>query len=152
MPDSFSKIKRSLIMKSVKSRGNKSTELKFIKFLKKFQIKGWRRNYKLNGKPDFVFPKKRVVIFTDGCFWHGHNCRNTKPKDNAAYWEDKIQRNKTRDKIISETLEQAGWQVIRVWECEIKNAILCEKLKTLVDEYENSGLSCQGRQELQNDN
>ena len=69
MVDTVSKNKRSAIMKANKPYGNKSTELKLIQLFKKFSIKGWRRNYKIIGsKPDFVFPKQRIVIFTDGCF------------------------------------------------------------------------------------
>ncbi len=86
------------------------------------KFSGWRRNFKLYGKPDFVFPKQRLAIFVDGCFWHGHDCRNTKPKTNADYWVTKINRNKNRDVQVTETLINKNWTVIRVWECELKNA------------------------------
>lgn len=121
MPDTFTIEQRSRIMRQIKSSGNKSTELKLIKFFKVNSIKGWRRNFKLFGKPDFVFPLVRTVVFVDGCFWHGHNCRNTRPKDNEDYWQQKILRNKTRDKIVSKTLKSKGWTVIRIWECQLKN-------------------------------
>lgn len=107
-------------MKAVKSKGNKSTEIKLIEIFKLRRITGWRRNYKLFGHPDFVFPKKRMVLFADGCFWHGHNCRNVTPSDNAEYWRDKIKRNKARDKAVTKELTEKGWKVIRIWECEIK--------------------------------
>ena len=107
-------------MSKVKSKNNKSTELKMIEYFKEIELKGWRRNYKLFGKPDFTFPKKRVVVFVDGCFWHGHNCRNLKPKQNKEYWEKKIQKNKERDKLVTETLTQKGWKVYRIWECQLK--------------------------------
>ncbi len=121
MADTFTKTERSEIMRKVKSNRNKSTELKLIQFFKENRIKGWRRNYKLFGKPDFVFPKQRLAIFLDGCFWHGHNCRNTKPKDNAEYWQTKIARNQQRDKNVTETLTNNNWTVIRIWECELKD-------------------------------
>ena len=121
MADTFSVEKRSEIMRKVKSNRNKSTELRLIQFFKENRICGWRRNFKLYGKPDFVFPKQRLAIFVDGCFWHGHNCRNTKPKDNANYWESKINRNKNRDVQVTETLTNKNWTVIRIWECELKN-------------------------------
>jgi DNA mismatch endonuclease (patch repair protein) len=125
MTDTFSKTKRSEIMRSVKSKGNKSTEQKLIEIFKKNKLKGWRRNYTLYGKPDFVFPRLRVVVFADGCFWHGHNCRNTKPSDNAEYWIKKIERNKKRDRLVTKTLRSKGWKVVRLWECEInKNKFL----------------------------
>ncbi len=99
MADIYTKEKRSQVMRNIKNSHNKTTELKFILFLKHNRIKGWRRNYKLYGNPDFTFPKSRTVVFVDGCFWHGHNCRNTKPKDNRDYREAKIK------KINSETLK-----------------------------------------------
>jgi len=116
----------------VRSTGNKSTELSLVSIFRKNFIKGWRRGYKLLGSPDFVFPKERIAVFADGCFWHGHNCRNTKPKHHADYWEKKIQRNKSRDKFITKALKRAGWHVIRVWECEIKKDSLPTKLKALI--------------------
>ena len=121
MADTFTKKKRSYVMRQVKSNRNKSTELKLIEYFKANKIIGWRRNQKLFGKPDFVFSKQRVAIFLDGCFWHGHNCRNTKPKDNEEYWIAKINRNKSRDELVSETLSKTNWRVLRLWECELKD-------------------------------
>ena len=89
MSDIFNKAKRSEIMKKVRSKNNKSTELKLIQIFKENNIHGWRRNYKVKGHPDFVFLNKKIAIFVDGCFWHGHDCRNTKPKDNQEYWDKK---------------------------------------------------------------
>lgn len=120
MTDTFTKEKRSQIMRQVKSSRNKSTEIKLIDFFKSNSIKDWRRNYKLFGKPDFVFLKTKTAIFVDGCFWHGHNCRNTKPKDNKEYWDNKIGKNIQRDKQVTENLIEKGWFVIRLWECELK--------------------------------
>ncbi|GAB0476225.1 very short patch repair endonuclease [Alistipes indistinctus] len=123
MTDIFSKEQRSDIMRKVKSKHNKSTELKLIVFFKKNQIRGWRRNYKLYGKPDFVFPKQKVAIFLDGCFWHGHDCRNTKPKDNEEYWRNKISRNKCRDTEVTAALIKKKWKVVRIWECQLKDSV-----------------------------
>jgi len=120
MTDTFSTKQRSEIMKAVKSKGNKSTEIKLIAIFKFHHLIGWRRNSNLAGHPDFVFPEKRIALFADGCFWHGHNCRNVTPSDNAEYWEKKIARNKARDKAITKELTQKGWKVVRIWECEIK--------------------------------
>jgi len=121
MADTFSKEKRSEIMGLVKSKRNKSTELKLITFFRNNHITGWRRTYPLFGKPDFVFPKQRVVLFVDGCFWHGHNCRNTKPEANKGYWTQKIARNQKRDLAVAEHLSVKRWNVIRLWECELKD-------------------------------
>jgi len=121
MTDTVSYKKRSEIMKANKPKGNKSTELKLIKIFKEIEIKGWRRNYTIaKSSPDFVFLKKKIAIFVDGCFWHGHDCRTLKPKTNKKYWDEKIKKNRERDIIIKNRIENKGWRVIRIWECEIK--------------------------------
>lgn len=135
MTDVFSKEKRSEIMSKVKSKKNKSTELKLIQFFREEKITGWRRNYKIKGKPDFVFPKKKIAVFCDGCFWHGHDCRNTKPKQNEDYWAKKIARNKVRDADITKYLSSLGWKVLRIWECELKSGAYKNELKKLLREY-----------------
>lgn len=129
MADVFDKAKRSEIMKKVRSKNNKSTELKLMQIFKGNNIHGWRRNYKVKGHPDFVFLDKKIAIFVDGCFWHGHNCRNTKPKTNQEYWDKKRERNIKHDKEITEYFENRGWTVIRIWECELKSNKALEKLK-----------------------
>ena len=131
MADVFDKEKRSDIMRHVRSKGNKSTELKLIEIFHSLGIKGWRRNYSVVGHPDFVFPEQRVAIFVDGCFWHGHDCRNTRPTDNADYWAAKRERNRKHDAEITARFESRGWKVLRIWECELKKmnrATLAEKL------------------------
>jgi len=118
--DVFDEKKRSEIMSKVHSKGNKSTELKLIQVFKGNGIIGWKRNYPVKGHPDFVFLDKKIAIFVDGCFWHGHDCRNTRPSDNADYWTKKRERNMKHDKEITELFERRGWTVIRIWECELK--------------------------------
>lgn len=124
MADTFSKEERSAIMRKVKSKANKSTEQKLIEIFRANGIRGWRRNYHVKGRPDFVFPKLNIAVFADGCFWHGHHCRNITPKQNPEYWRNKRQRNIIRDKEITEQFEKRGWIVIRLWECDIKRATL----------------------------
>lgn len=134
MSDIFDKSKRSEIMKKVRSKNNMSTELKLIQIFKENNIHGWRRNYKVKVHSDFVFLNKKIAIFVDGCFWHGHNFRNTKPKENQEYWDKKRERNMKHDKEITEYFENRGWTVIRIRECELKNInrqIVYEKLKLL---------------------
>lgn len=131
MADVFDKGKRSDIMKSVRSKGNKTTELKLIEIFKDLGITGWRRHYSVIGHPDFVFLDRRIAVFVDGCFWHGHDCRNTRPSDNEEYWDMKRSRNIAHDKEITKRFEQRQWTVIRIWECELKKknrSILMEKL------------------------
>ena len=135
MGDVFTKEKRSEVMKAVKSRNTKTTELKLITIFKDLNIIGWRRTYPLIGKPDFVFPKKRIVVFVDGCFWHGHDCRNVTPKENSEFWDKKRDYNKNHDADITNYLTKKGWKVIRIWECELKNKtidILIDKIKELM--------------------
>lgn len=137
MADVFDRDKRSDIMRQVRSKGNKSTELKLIMVFKTLGITEWRRNYAVIGHPDFVFLKKRIAIFVDGCFWHGHDCRNTRPVENAEYWDAKRERNKKHDKAITDRFENRGWVVIRIWECELKKRnlpLLKTKLKPCLPE------------------
>lgn len=76
----------------------------------------------LPGAPDIVFPGRRKIIFVHGCFWHGHNCARgaRMPVANADYWRSKIARNVTRDAGHIAALRQAGWDVLIVWECQLK--------------------------------
>ena len=120
MPDIFDKEKRSEIMSHVHSKGNKSTEMCLITLFKQSGITGWRRNYPVKGHPDFVFPKQKVAIFVDGCFWHGHDCRNTRPKGNEEYWVKKRERNIKHDREVTAMFEKRNWIVLRIWECELK--------------------------------
>ena len=65
----------------------------------------------------------KLVVFVDGCFWHGHDCgKNVSPKTNAKAWREKIERNKTRDRKVGRALRAEGWSVVRVWECELRKA------------------------------
>lgn len=120
MADVFEPNFRSSIMRKVHSKGNKSTEEKLIKLLTSNKIAGWRRGYPVIGHPDFVFLDKKIAVFVDGCFWHGHDCRNTRPADHAEYWSKKRERNIQHDKEITALFEKRGWTVIRIWECELK--------------------------------
>ena len=129
MSDIFTPDKRSSIMSKVHSKENKSTELKLIRYFKENGIHGWKRGYKVKGHPDFVFLDKKIAIFVDGCFWHGHDCRNTRPSDNAEYWQKKRERNMAHDKEITALFENRGWTVIRIWECELKKKNYDELIK-----------------------
>ena len=126
--DTVTPDKRSWIMGRVKSKGGKSTELKIIKTLRGKRLKGWRRNFKLPGTPDFVYPTLRIAIFVDGCFWHGCKKHCRLPSSNQEYWIEKIERNKARDKAISKKLKLLSWEVIRIWEHEIGTSQMLRKL------------------------
>lgn len=123
--DVFSRKKRSAVMRRIRSKENRSTEQRFIRVLREFGITGWRRNYPLAGKPDFVFPEARVAVFIDGCFWHkcplcydGHV-----PQQNESYWGAKLDRNVRRDRKVSRFLRRAGWRVFRFRECRLSRSI-----------------------------
>lgn len=140
--DTVSPAERSRIMAQVRSRGNKSTELKLIALLRANHLSGWRRRYPLSGNPDFVYPRHRVALFVDGCFWHGcaKHCRI--PETNRRYWIDKIERNKCRDRKTSRTLREKGWAVIRIWEHEVKSdASFRRKLRRLREALKSPSLS-----------
>lgn len=136
MADIFDKEKRSAVMRSIRSKGNKSTELALAGIFREQGITGWRRGYPVKGHPDFVFLSKKVAVFADGCFWHGHDCLNSHPKDNEEFWTNKICRNIEHDKKVSTMFEDRGWAVVRIWECELKKKnrpILVEKLKRIFE-------------------
>lgn len=120
MSDVFSKKKRSAVMAAIKGRGNRSTELAVRGMLKSRGITGWRANLaSIPGKPDFAFPKIKLAVFVDGCFWHGcKRClrRRRKPETNAAYWRNKIRTNIVRDSRVNRRLNRLGWAVLRIRE------------------------------------
>lgn len=111
---------RSERMSRIRGQGNLTTELRLAKLLRALGMKGWRRHVQMFGRPDFVFRAKRVVIFVDGCFWHGCPHHYIKPATNAAFWEQKISANRKRDRLVNRTLRESGWSVLRIWEHELR--------------------------------
>lgn len=123
---SFGGLTRSELMSRVRSSRNVTTEIRLLGLLRSARVSGWRRNSRLQGKPDFVFPRSKLVVFVDGCFWHGHNCkRNLTPKRNVRLWEQKIHHNQRRDRQVSHELRSSGWRVIRIWECSLRQERRC---------------------------
>lgn len=130
--DVFDPIKRSAVMRAVKSRDT-APELAVRAIVRDL---GYARRYRLNGaklpgKPDLVFGAMRKAVFVHGCFWHGHACKRgaRQPKDNAAYWRAKISRNAARDGASLKALQDAGWASLVVWECETRHSeVLARKL------------------------
>jgi DNA mismatch endonuclease (patch repair protein) len=116
-------------MSHVKSSGNRSTEACLISVLRANRITGWRRNQSLCGKPDFVFPSRRVAVFVDGCFWHGHPTKCRMPEDNRDYWEAKLARNVARDRSVNRILKEEGWKVVRIWEDSVTKASTVRRLR-----------------------
>lgn len=101
--------------------------------MRRYGIAGWRRRSKLPGRPDFVFNRRKVVVFVDGDFWHGNPKKFRIPKSNSEYWEKKIAGNRKRDVQVSRELKRLGWRVIRLWESSLgdEEAIIA-KLKLLL--------------------
>ncbi len=118
-------------MAAIKSKDTKP-ELIVRKFLFK---KGFRYRLNLNrlpGHPDIVLKKYRTVIFVNGCFWHGHDCKFASiPKSNIQFWKYKILRNQERDKLTIQKLANMGWNSITVWECQLKNNVRTDTLNAL---------------------
>jgi DNA mismatch endonuclease (patch repair protein) len=82
-------------------------------------VRGWRVDYpELPGRPDLAFRRARVAVFVDGAFWHGHPSRFT-PGQSGKYWDEKIGRNRERDRRVTAELEADGWRVVRVWDFEV---------------------------------
>lgn len=124
MADKLTKAKRSWLMSRVASKHTKPERL--VRSLLhrlgyRFTVNG-PKNKNLPGRPDIVFPSRQVALFVHGCFWHRHpGCKTaTTPKSNTAYWNAKFARNIERDRETEAALIQRGWQVVTVWECELK--------------------------------
>ena len=128
-----SKEARSYNISQLKSKENKP-EVLVRKYLFSKGLR-YRKNVKsLPGCPDIVLPKYKTVVFINGCFWHMHKgCpKFVWPKSNEEYWINKILRNKQRDEVSKKSLENLGWKVIIVWECEFKKTKIEERLNLLI--------------------
>jgi DNA mismatch endonuclease (patch repair protein) len=120
MVDVFSKTKRSAVMASIRSHGNRATELALAALFRRHGFTGWRRRQRVFGKPDFIFRGLRVAVFVDGCFWHGCPRHGTLPVGNRAFWRRKLTRNRVRDRRVNRELRRRGWRVLRIWEHELR--------------------------------
>jgi DNA mismatch endonuclease (patch repair protein) len=144
MADVFSRRKRSAIMARVRSCGNERTEVALLRVLRRQRITGWRRHRPVFGKPDFVFPKQRLAIFVDGCFWHSCPKHSTQPVSNRSFWMRKLVRNSARDRLVNRALRKAGWKVIRIWQHDLtrKNEV---KIAARISRQFASGRRDEGR-------
>jgi DNA mismatch endonuclease (patch repair protein) len=133
--DRLSVEQRSWLMSRIKGK-NTTPELIVRKL-----VYGMGYRYRLHlkylqGRPDLTFLRRKKVIFVNGCFWHGHpNCRYGRlPKTRLEYWQEKIEKNKRRDTKSIHALQADGWQVLTVWQCELRNLEqLREKLQNFID-------------------
>ena len=126
-------------MSRIKGKNTKPEEL-VRKYLFSQGFRYRKNDKRLPGSPDIVLPKYKTVIFVNGCFWHGHEgCKHfVWPKSNEEFWKNKIETNIARDKKKTQVLEELGWRVIVVWECELKKATINETVKKLIDELSES--------------
>jgi DNA mismatch endonuclease (patch repair protein) len=106
-------------MSRIRGRGNKETEIVLAVLLRRNGITGWRRHLPLLGRPDVAFPKYKIAVFVDGCFWHGCPKHSNMPINNRAFWVRKLSGNKSRDTLVTRTLRKNGWQVLRIWEHDL---------------------------------
>ena len=111
-------------MSRIRSKGNRTTEVRLRMALVRSGLSGWTMHEtQLPGCPDFVFQRQRIVVFVDGCFWHGCNKCRTIPRANFALWNEKIVRNRPRDQAVSKALRRSGFIVLRFWEHELKHSL-----------------------------
>ena len=138
MTDIFSKAKRSKIMSKITGKDTKP-ELIIRKalFSEGYRYRLHRKD--LPGKPDIVFTSRKKVIFINGCFWHGHNCkRATLPATNKDFWKKKIDGNKKRDKKNLSKLKSMGWKTLTIWQCKIKKKTIevqIDKIKSFLGQH-----------------
>jgi len=111
-------------MSRIRASGNRDTELRMISVFRKYGITGWRRNARVFGRPDFVFPREKIAVFVDGCFWHRHpGCKFAyTPKSRLGFWLRKFESNVARDKAVMRALRKSGWRIARIWECQLHRA------------------------------
>lgn len=119
--DTLSREKRSLLMSAVRSQDTNG-ELLLRRFLWSHGLRYHIHPNHLCGKPDIALSSCKLAIFVHGCYWHGHdNCiRGRLPKSNVKYWKAKIKANKIRDSLVEKTLKQIGWDILVVWECQLR--------------------------------
>ena len=134
MSDHLTKEQIHRNMSAIRAKNTKP-ELLVRKFLFSRGFRYRLNHPRLPGHPDIVLRKYRTVIFVNGCFWHGHDCRNTRPAENKEYWQKKCERNMKHDKDVTAMFEARGWKVLRIWECELKKrneTILVEKIQSIL--------------------
>lgn len=137
--DNHSKEVRSFNMSRIRSKNTKPEEI-VRKFLFSSGFRYRKNDQRLPGCPDIVLKKYKAVLFVNGCFWHGHTgCRYfTWPKSNTEYWQHKIGGNIERDKQTYTSLRASGWNVIIIWECQLKKEKRDSTLLTLLEELTGS--------------
>jgi DNA mismatch endonuclease (patch repair protein) len=134
MTDILSKQARSERMSRVRQKDT-APELALRKRLHAAGFRYVLHSSALPGRPDLAFPMYRAAVFVHGCFWHGHDCRAGRaPSSNTQYWAEKIAANQERDQRKTAELEEHGWRVMTVWECETKPRELEKTVAKLIEQ------------------
>jgi len=130
MRDPLTAAERSALMSKVRGKGNRSTEVRVRAALIRYGISGWVKHpANVPGKPDFFFPRQKVALFIDGCFWHAcPRCARRTPSSRATFWRNKIEDNKARDRRVRAQLTRLGYRVLRVWEHELRTRSWLKRL------------------------
>ena len=134
MADNHTKEVRSRNMSHIRSTNSKPEE-KVRKYLFSKGFRYRKNDKRYPGKPDIVLPRYKTFIFINGCFWHKHDCpRFVWPSSNEEYWRPKISRNVERDRQVQLLLKEQGWNVIVIWECQLKKKEFQATMELLVNE------------------
>ena len=136
MADTHSPETRSYNMSKIRSKNTMPEEIvRKSLFARGFR---YRKNVKgLPGTPDIVLRKYNTVIFVHGCFWHKHDCgRFHWPMSNRDYWKTKIERNIERDLENEQKLKEMGWNVLTIWECELRKEVLTDTIDNLCNQIQ----------------
>lgn len=120
--DNLTKEQRRKTMQAIRSKGSMPERL-IIRELKKRKVYFASHVSTIIGKPDIVFRRKKIAVFIDSDFWHGHPKRYIMPKTNIEYWSKKITRNRRRDKEVNRKLKQNGWKAVRLWAYDVKHRL-----------------------------
>lgn len=136
MADMFTRKRRSEIMANIRS-ADTIPEVELRKLVHSLGFRFRLHRTDLPGKPDLVLPKHRAALMMNGCFWHGHTCKDgRRPGSNTEYWNRKLDRNAQRDKKNLAALKRLGWRCLVVWECQLKNR---ERLERRILHYLEGG-------------
>ena len=133
--DKLTAARRSANMRAIRSKDTEP-ELRVRRALRKVGYPGYRLHRKdLPGKPDIVFIARKKAILVHGCFWHGHDCHEgiRRPRSRGGYWLPKISGNQARDARHRDSLIKAGWDVLVIWECEVKRPDLPSRLQRFME-------------------
>lgn len=141
MADVHDKETRSYNMSRIRSKDTKPEEI-VRKYLFSRGLRYRKNDKRYPGHPDIVLPKYKTIVFVHGCFWHRHKgCKYcTTPSSNVDFWQRKFQKTTERDAKEQQQLEEMGWQVVVIWECQLKKSVREKNLKALFDSITGLGV------------